>query len=372
MQRGIIYKKSGSWLLQYRRDEIVDGQVVRKRVACKLAPVCDQYRSEASVKHLAQEILAPINARTARPESTQTVAGFIQDVYLPHCRETLRPSTARGYLDVFRLVAPHLGNLRLREVRTSDIDRLLRAVADSKARSHNALRNVKSFLSGAFRYAKRTDAISENPVRDSAIPRGKSKSDTPAYTLDEIQAMLAALKEPARTCVLVAALTGLRQSEIRGLRWDDFRGDELLVARSVWGSHVRETKTLSSHAAIPVLPILKRALDEHKARNCGDGFIFHGDTGKPLVLANLVRRDIRPALAKVGLEWKGWHGFRRGLGTALYTLGVPGKTVQALLRHAHLDTTMQFYVKPVQAESHKAMAKLEAAFTKSARRSRVA
>jgi len=42
------------------------------------------------------------------------------------------------------------------------------------------------------------------------------------------------------------------------------------------------------------------------------------------------------------------------------------------LRHAHLNTTMAFYVKPVQAESHKAMAKLEAAFTKSARRSRVA
>ena len=372
MQRGIIYKKSGSWLLQYRRDEIVDGQVVRKRVACKLAPVCDQYRSEASVRHLAEEILAPINARTARPESTQTVAGFLENAYLPHCRETLRPSTARGYLDVFRLVQPHLGDIRLREVRTSDIDRLLRAVADSKARSHNALRNVKSFLSGAFRHAKRTDAISENPVRDSAIPRGKSKSDTPAYTLDEIQAMLAALKEPARTCVLTAALTGLRQSEIRGLRWEDFRGDELLVARSVWGSHVRETKTLSSHAPIPVLPILKRALEEHKARNSGDGYIFHGDTGRPLVLANLVRREIRPALKAVGLRWKGWHGFRRGLATTLYQLGSPGKIIQSVLRHAHLNTTMAFYVKPVQAESHKAMAKLEAAFTKSARRSRVA
>ena len=372
MQDGLIYKKSGSWLLQYRRDEIVNGKVVRKRVAKKLAPVCDEYRSKANVKHLAQDILAPINARRARPESTQTVAGFIQDVYLPHCIETLRPSTARGYLDVFRLVAPHLGGIRLREVRTSDIDRLLRAVADSKARSHNALRNVKSFLSGAFRYAKRTDAISENPVRDSAIPRGKSKSDTPAYTLDEIQAMLAALKEPARTCVLTAALTGLRQSEIRGLRWDDFRGDELLVARSVWGSHVRETKTLSSHAPIPVLPILKRALDEHKARNSGDDYIFHGDTGKPLVLANLVRREIRPALKAVGLTWKGWHGFRRGLATTLYALGAPDKIIQAILRHAHVGTTLAHYIRPVQAESHKAMAKLEAAFTKSARRSRVA
>jgi len=115
-----------------------------------------------------------------------------------------------------------------------------------------------------------------------------------------------------------------------------------------------------------------RALEEHKARNSGDGYIFHGDTGRPLVLANLVRREIRPALKAVGLRWKGWHGFRRGLATTLYQLGSPGKIIQSVLRHAHLNTTMAFYVKPVQAESHKAMAKLEAAFTKSARRSRVA
>ena len=44
-------------------------------------------------------------------------------------------------------------------------------------------------------------------------------------------------------------------------------------------------------------------------------------------------------------EWHGWHAARRGLGTNLYRLGVPEKTIQAILRHANVSTTNTFYIK---------------------------
>jgi site-specific recombinase XerD len=81
-------------------------------------------------------------------------------------------------------------------------------------------------------------------------------------------------------------------------------------------------------------------------------------------LENVLRRDMKPALAKAGIEWHGWHALRRGLGTNLNTLGVDGRTIQAILRHSDLSTTMAFYVKPVPAESKKAMRKIERAFNK--------
>lgn len=366
MQRGRIYKVGSCWLLRYREKVLVNGKPVVRQVAKKLATYSDEYRTEKSVRPLAEAILAPINAGTARPTSTDTVAAFLE-TYLAHCRETLRPSTCKGYADMFKLVKPHLNGARLRDFRTSDADRLLRAVADDKPRAHTTLCNVKSFLSGAFRYAKRTDAIADNPVRDAAIPRGKPMGETHAYTMDEIQAMLAVLDEPARTVVLTLALTGLRLSELKGLRWEDFIGNELRVARAVWMGKVVETKTLSSHASVPVLPIVATALEEHRARTTGDGYIFHGATGQPLRLENVFRRDIQPSLDKAKLEWHGWHAFRRGLATNLYQLGAPDKTVQAILRHANVSTTMAYYVKPVAAESHSAMKKLERAF-KAARR----
>jgi len=71
------------------------------------------------------------------------------------------------------------------------------------------------------------------------------------------------------------------------------------------------------------------------------------------------RRVIRPALKGSGVEWHGWHAFRRGLATNLYRLGVPDKTIQAILRHSNLSTTMNTYVKSVSADATAAMRALE-------------
>ena len=61
-----------------------------------------------------------------------------------------------------------------------------------------------------------------------------------------------------------------------------------------------------------------------------EGLVFTSSKGSPLNLDNLSRRVIRPALARVGLEWHGWHAFRRGLATNLKQIGVDDKTIQAI------------------------------------------
>jgi len=55
----------------------------------------------------------------------------------------------------------------------------------------------------------------------------------------------------------------------------------------------------------------------------------------------------------------GWHGFRRGLATNLYRLGVSDKTIQAIPRHANVSTTMNLYVKAVGSDAVAAMQALD-------------
>jgi len=368
MQTGQLKRVGNCWLLRYYEEVLENGKPVRRRVARKIATYGDRYRTKADVEPLAKEFLAPINARSARPESGDSVLEFIKNIYVPHCRGTLRPSTCKSYRDMFRLIETHLDDIRLCDFTTHDADQLMEKVAREKKRAHTTHRNLKSFLSGAFRFAKRMNAIRDNPIRDAAIPRGRPKGDAHACTLDEINAMLTVLPEPARTLVLVAALTGLRLSEIKGLRWEDFNGSQLLVQRSVWAGHVSEPKTLSSRAAVPILPLVIEGLAKHRSRSIGGGWIFSGSSGKPLRIENTVRREIRPALDKAGLKWYGWHSLRRGLATNLYELRAPDKTVQAILRHANVSTTMAYYVKPVPSESVAAMRRLERAFKQSAAR----
>ena len=58
-------------------------------------------------------------------------------------------------------------------------------------------------------------------------------------------------------------------------------------------------------------------------------------------------------------EWHGWQAARRGLGTNLHRLGVPEKTIQAILRHANVSTTNTYYIKSAAEDARAAMAKLE-------------
>src|SRR5882757_93278 len=100
MQRGSIERRGNCWLLKYYEPVMIDGQVVKRQKAKKLATFSEQYYTKESVQHLADEILAPINARS-QPESGQTVAAFLEHVYLQHVKETKKPTTVKSYQQMF-------------------------------------------------------------------------------------------------------------------------------------------------------------------------------------------------------------------------------------------------------------------------------
>ncbi len=76
-------------------------------------------------------------------------------------------------------------------------------------------------------------------------------------------------------------------------------------------------------------------------------------------LDKLAQRVIRPAAESIGLEWYGWHGFRRGIASNLYELGADEKVVQRILRHAKSHVTKDRYIKAFDPAVLAAMKKLE-------------
>ena len=325
-QTGYIWRVGGSWYGRWREDVIEDGALVRKQRSAKLADVSDRYRTKRDVRPLLEEKLKPLNDRKLSPESTLSIAQFVEGHYLPYVVAQKRPSTAKGYRliweDYFR---PRIGHIRLRDFRTCDGERLFADIARERGLSHNSLKHIKTMLSGLFTYALRQGTLVgvPNPIRETSVPKGAETPDTYAYSLEEVQRMLAVLTEPARTVVATAAYTGLRKSELRGLRWEDLANGQLRVSQSVWESHVSPPKTKKSAAP----GASDSATGSSAGRACqrsGNryaGPIFRASNGQPLDLDNLVNRVIVPALKGTGVEWHGWHAFRRGLATNLHRLG---------------------------------------------------
>ena len=224
----------------------------------------------------------------------------------------------------------------------------------------------------------------ENPCRDTAInPEAAAPEETYAYTLDEINSILAQLPEPAATAFAVAAYMGLRHGEIQGLLWENYRDGEMHITRSIWNGRITPPKTRKSQAPVPVIRQLADRLELHRLRsgNPQSGPIFANSLGKVLHLGNVVNRVILPALDRCEVclkaesnhhradhdykrdssipEWHGWHAARRGLGSNLHRLGVPDKTIQRILRHANVSTTNTYYIKTADEDVLDAMAKLE-------------
>jgi integrase len=374
VQRGTILKHHGSWVLRFYETVIQDGRRVRKKSFKRLAPVCTDYPTKRSVLLLAEKILAPINAGTQQPESAMRVVDFIDNVFLPYVLKELRPATYKNYRkDLYeKHLKALLGDVRLRDFRTVHGQRILRSIpppSTGTGSGRTTLLRAKAFLSSVFKHARREGFLDNpNPMKDVSVPGKPQKVRGSIYTMEEIEGMARCVGEvnmAALTAISVAAFAGLRLSELRGLRWSDYDGRSLRVSRSVWRTHVGPTKTESSANSVPVLPVLAKILDDHRARTGGtnDDYIFKGERrGGPANLANIALRVIKPALAKNEddlLEWKGWHAFRRSLASNLYSCGVSPKVIQAILRHSDIGTTLDFYVQTPDAESRKALEKIE-------------
>jgi integrase len=387
MQSGQIVKlKGGRWYLRYREGRNVGGIVQQKRVSFCLGVVTTRGKHPpADIKDAAREHMATVNGGKIPAERVTTVGEFVEGVYLPWVEAHKRPSTMRGYRDIWEdHLEPLCSGVWMKNVRTFHVQGWLNSIG-KKSLCRNSLKRIKSFSSAVFKLAKQQDYFNgENPATDTAVnPAAAPPQETYAYSLEELNGIMAHIPEPAATAFAIAAFTGLRVGEIEGLRWEDFRDGEIHVSRSIWNGHETDPKTRKSSAPVPVIRPLAERLEMHRLRshNAQCGPIFATGKGTAQSMNNLLRRVILPALNRCAVcgaaetdhagsdheykrdpqlpEWRGWHACRRGLGSNLYRLGVPDMVIQRILRHANVSTTTGYYIKTIDKDVREAMAKLE-------------
>jgi len=392
-QTGYIFKARGHWYVRYFENRMVDGTLRHDRVAKQIGEVTTRgKRPPRKIEDEAREIVAAATVTNASPERVLAMTEFVDRVYFPHIEQYKRPSTLKGYKDIWENhVKACCAGVWLKDVRTFHVQGWLDAIAFPGTLGRNSLKHIKTFVSAIFKLAKQQGYYSgENPARDTATsPKAAAPQEMHAYNLDEIQQMLSVMPEPAATIFAVAAFTGLRRGELQGLRWEDYQNGQICVSRAIWEGYVSDPKTGSSKGAVPVIKQVADRLQFHQLRsgNPESGPVFRNAKGGALCLNNVLGRQILPGLKRCEHcgkaqadhvearhdfkldekfpKWRGWHAARRGLGSNLYALGVPEKVIQQILRHANVSTTATYYIKTVPAQVTDAMEKLQLALPES-------
>ena len=85
-QKGYIFHKGKSWFVRYCDDVMQPDGTVKRKLVCKKLDVeyGGAYRTKASVKAFAQEVLAPVNSGLLNPQSTMALETFVEAVYFQH------------------------------------------------------------------------------------------------------------------------------------------------------------------------------------------------------------------------------------------------------------------------------------------------
>jgi integrase len=388
MQNGQLIKGNQSWFIKFYQD----GKRVQRKLASR-----EEYPDEQDIAPVFQRFMADVNTGGGRkrfvPSSQVTLRHFVNTKYFPDAEKELRGSTLRGYRAIWNnYIDGRVGKMRLSDIRTFELQEAMDDIVTSSPLKKASLFRVKTFMSAVFSEAIRcglrgrdnTNPVTEVKVRGR---KGERKTETFAYSLDDIKTILGSLTEPSKVLMAVAAYSGLRRGEIVGLQWADYTGKAIWVRRNIcFGQRgemsVELPKTESSEAPVPVIAPLRKILDAWKSKaDMTEGcWIFQaGFTRKqhpetlldaasltPLSPQNALRDVIAPALEKAGIEWHGFHAFRRGLATNLRALGVDDLTIKEILRHSDVSVTRASYIKRVDEKSVEAMGRLEAEVRKPA------
>ena len=364
-QKGYLYEDHGAWYVQYRqRISQADGSSELKRVSKYLGRSND-FSNIFEVEQCRESFMQTVNRDRLSANSRITLTAFVEGAYLPWTKEERRASTSKGHQEIWiNYLRNRVGELRLREFRTVDASRMLRAIAKERDLTKTTLQHIKSVLSTIFTFAKNDGAFDgANPVDGVLIPwDAREPGETHAYDLSQVLQMLDRLPLLAKSLVATAAFVGLRLGELRGLEWTDYTGAELTINRSIWRSVVNPPKTRASRNSVPVIPALAEILDEYR-RSVGNpetGVVFHSGNRLPINADKVGRRVIRLTLKAIHLPWYGWHAFRRGLASNLYAMGAPDKVVQRILRHSKPHVTKEHYIKVFDRTMVEAVERMQA------------
>jgi integrase len=190
--------------------------------------------------------------------------------------------------------------------------------------------------------------------------RGKLRVGVDIPSREEVRAILEHLAERWRPIIMTAAFTGLRASELRGLRWADvdFKRAKLHVRqRADRYGKIGALKSESGERAVPLAPMVVNTLREWKLRcpNDAQDLVFPSGAGEiehhanilhrgfepAQIAARVVTKDNRPKYALHGLRhfYASWCINRRQDGG----LELPMKMVQERLGHSTINLTADLY-----------------------------
>jgi integrase len=343
-KEGTIYKrKDGRWCAQVS----LDGRRLTK-----------YGKTQGEVREWLKEIQAQIDSGLTINGARATMEDYLKQ-WLEAIKPVLRYKTWQQHEQIVRTyIAPHLGTMRLKDLRPEHVQSLYAAHRKAGVGART-IRQVHTTLRRSFEMALKWGLIPRNPCDAVDKPRVETKE---MRTLDsqQVRALLKATEGHRNEALYyLAVTTGMRLGELLGLCWSnvDWETGRLRIQRQAQpqrgGMVLTELKSASSRRQITLGPVALEKLRERRERYelerlVADerwqehDLVFPSRKGTPRYPSNL-RNEYAVLLREAGLPHIRFHDLRHTAATLMLQQGVHPKVVQERLGHSSVTLTLQIY-----------------------------
>jgi len=326
MAWGRIFKRNGNWWT----DIIAGGH--RKRQ--KIGP-----RKEDAQKILNKKLSDLTLEEHGIIEDEKVTLGEFAKEYLIHKKNsTLLCTYIRDEVSVNLHLVPYFGkeylfNISPHKIFSYQSKRLAEGVCNATVNREVAC--LKHLLNTAVSWKR----IKANPIK--AVPKLKEPPGRLRYlTLEEINKLLGLCPlppNPLRAIVIVALTTGMRKSEILGLKWDYIKPNDRFILLPV-----------TKNNTVRVVPMNNTLLNALVDLPRESEFVFWNARGKHL---GDVKRSFATACRKAGIENFRFHDLRHTYASHLTMRGVHMRALQELLGHKDIKMTQRYsHLSPDQLQ----------------------
>jgi integrase len=312
-----------------------DGSGRRKRIS-------RQVRTLREARALEAELTTEASAGAHLAASRQTVARLME-AHLESGQWS--PTTVYGYRRLAeREILPAIGTIRLEELRPDRIDRLYQSMR-RRGLSNRSVHNVHALLHAAFEKAVRWGWLVANPV-DRSTPGPAGAAEGVIAEQDEVERILAAADPQLHLAVRLAAVTGVRRSELCGLQWSDidFAAGTVKVQRAVVDAAGRKYEKGTKTHGVRIVPLDSETLSLLREQRGIGAIIRWSPRALSQHLADLCDElGISRRIEGSRQQRLGWHSFRHYVGTAIANSG-DVTAASRRLGHSRKSTTLDLYV----------------------------
>ena len=340
-QAGQLLKLKHGYAMRFYEN---NGEGERLRIQRFLGDFEELPSKRAAMTRMQSELAAVNQNLTACPRTTTTFRVFAKR-WIEGCEQRkqrpIKSSVAHDWRSILRNhLNPLIGELPLSDVGNRTMRSVVERLAAKKL-SPATIRNITLVIKLVKTSAIDDDGNELFPMKwnsrfiDMPIVDA-TKQRKPTFTGEQVTRIVAAASGRLQMAAILLASSGLRAGELLGLEVRHFDGESVTVNQALWHARVQDPKTANAFRTVDLHPDVAALLKEF----IGDrtkGFIFQASSGRPLSQVNLLRRELHPLLASLGISMRGFHSFRRFRNTFLRQQHCPDGVLKFWIGHADRD-----------------------------------